>query len=225
MQGIAFTGVMISAIMALEKDITRRLTGLGHINQMPQNWVFDSWIFKAGSRYAKFKTHTRGYHNAELVRCPWNVNGIYYMRESFFPTGDPEKPYIYRQQEPGHDVRWTTSRFMPANAARCWFRVLDVGCDRVQAISEEESRREGADFYRRYMATAGNKMRYPMAVVPESSRGAFGALWNSVHLDKPGESFDCNPFCFDLTLELLRQRPVIGGKPAKDQTNLFEVSN
>ena len=68
--------------------------------------------------------------------------------------GKPELQYCYKADGvdikaeclPGENNRWYPSIHMPKEAARIWLKVTDVRVERLQEITEDGAKEEGANF-------------------------------------------------------------------------------
>ncbi|QCO07307.1 hypothetical protein [Azospirillum argentinense] len=106
---------------------------------------------------------------------------------------------------------WRPSIHMPRWASRITLVVEDVRFQRLQDITEEDARAEGAE----PCANGWWFGRNPILAGSEA-RGAFYCLWNSLH-DKPGERWEDNPKIVALTFTVFRAN--IDVLPAREVVN------
>ena len=86
--------------------------------------------------------------------CPFgNIGDVLWVRETFrpkghsFPIGEHFE-YKATAQADGNptDEPWKPSIFMPKDAARIWLKITDVRVEKLNDISDEDSKKEGIDF-------------------------------------------------------------------------------
>lgn len=131
---------------------------------------------------------------------PFTPGDVLYVRETWAPhpaeTQDPPESTVYRADlgwwgcgeysqnntrnlgklhESYSEPRWRPSIHMPKWAARIRLRVLSVGVERVNAISEEDAAAEGCGGY---APTRGGVEALEEATSP---RAEFAALWDSLY--------------------------------------------
>lgn len=77
--------------------------------------------------------------------------------------------------------RWRSSMFMPREAARIYLRVKEVRCERLQEITEEDAKMEGAPDCRPFECSTGIRPRTINCFIACSYRDGFSLLWNSLN--------------------------------------------
>jgi hypothetical protein len=109
--------------------------------------------------------------------------------------------------------RWKPSIHMPRDYSRITLELTEVRCQRLQEISEEDAKAEGARFFPdiptgRY---GDNGTRWSMLEVPpdtdhclSKARLAFGQAWNGLNAER-GRGWDTNPFVWALTFRRVDQ--------------------
>ncbi len=75
----------------------------------------------------------------------------------------------------------SSSRFMYASLARTWLEILDVKAERIQDISEEDARKEGARIGFRWDSFSGLRFEGLGFHRDERHRAVFHDLWNSIY--------------------------------------------
>jgi len=155
---ILFSAPMVLAILALIKRMTRRTSGLDHVNREPDAWTVvankggGEWLFRRVDS-CTFAT----------ARCPYGVPGdrlwvretfgvctlvdgrklyeglkVYYKSTGASKDGTPAKEF------PEYPVaRWRPSIHMPRWASRITLEVTGVRVERLQEITEEDAVAEG----------------------------------------------------------------------------------
>ncbi len=94
--------------------------------------------------YATFEDFDGGYF--PLVKAPYQVGDILYVRETWSPVNVRPKRYLYRTHCPeaeGLPVKWYPSIHMPKEAARIFLRITGVRVERLQDMKLEDFLQEG----------------------------------------------------------------------------------
>lgn len=95
-----------------------------------------------------------------------------------------------------HNGEWKPSLFMPKEAARIWLKVMDVRVERLQEISEDGAKAEGANFKNGKNVGFEEKMN-------RTAIERFAEIWNSTikksDLDRYG--WDANPWVWVIEFE------------------------
>lgn len=126
------------------------------------------------------------------VRECWAHNTVDYedcatLQE--YEGGDDPSKVVFRstvdKDEPGFPValvKWKPPMFMPRWAARLFLEVKSVRPERVQDITDDDSRREGVTWH--------------TVTAAETYRDGFSKLWDSINGKKIGKSWGDNPWCW-----------------------------
>lgn len=120
---------------------------------------------------------------------------VIYRADGEYPRLHFKEGFPYRERcQPGcvkdhiHPLEawhgWTPSIHMPRWACRLVLEVASVRVERLQEISEEDARAEGADPY---------DWQYDNGEGPESYREAFRCLWDSINASR-GYGWERNPW-------------------------------
>ena len=104
------------------------------------------------------------------------------VRESYIGTDmepllGPKPWYVYRSTEPdsgGGVFKWRPSIFMPHHASRLTLEITDIRVERLQDISEEDAKAEGAGVIPSTMYADEPLDEHPY-------RNGFMALWDSIN--------------------------------------------
>lgn len=196
---ILFNTEMVRAILDGRKTCTRRVL----------KWPYE--VYEVNGMVVKHKGKNT------VLEYPYLPGDILYVRETFAwcPCWDcgmdteqgactdhiyhSEKKeygcYMYRascedNEYPSADT-WHPSMHMPKEAARIWLKITDVHVERLQDITSEQIRKEGAEVEEPYILN-GEEKRY-----------AFANLWNSTikKSDINLYGWDANPFVWVIEFE------------------------
>ena len=142
------------------------------------------------------------------VRETWNKAGlvddsdhVIEGTEKYYYAAGPEKPCFdfWVDPETGeHKDRmpWKPSIHMPKEAARIWLKVTDVRVERLQEITEDGAKEEGANYKNGKNVGLEEKMR-------RTAIERFAEIWNSTikksALDRYG--WNANPFVWVIEFE------------------------
>lgn len=141
--------------------------------------------------------------DAELImtayKAPYEPGDILYVRETWkkAPNG-----YYYYEDWQRNDIddvtKWKPSIHMPKEAARIWLKVTDVRVERLQDITEDGAKAEGAIDNRGFIHSPENE--YDSI---HTAREHFAEIWNSTikkaDLDRYG--WDANPYVWAISFE------------------------
>lgn len=201
-RGILFSAPMVRAILAGTKTQTRRV-----VRFCPPFINHDMW-----KTAYQCEDGNWGWTDADRPiaatkarpgkPCPYGVPGDrMWVRETWAadrcydhlrPSAIPRSVHFYYGG--GIVYNWHKSRsarFMPRRASRILLELTEIRVQRVQEISEEDAKAEGADL------TAG--VTGPMC---GTYRGAFCRLWDSINA-KRGYGWDTNPWVWALSFRRL----------------------
>ena len=157
-RGILMTTVMVEALLRGTKTQTRRGAGLKKVNKSPSKYKFKHLFQLDGIWYACF-TSPDSSEIIEEVKFPYGTIGDgLWVRETFSFRKRQEDwldgEYLYKTDffEKGLEDfkkkgnKWQPSLFMPRAASRFDLEIVDISCERLQDISEEDAIAEGVDF-------------------------------------------------------------------------------
>ncbi len=213
---ILFSGPMVQAILAGVKSQTRRI-----VKPQPQLDQFGSEI--KCERYHPTKINNRtgeAYPGEEVFGfanedsgwvCPYGQPGDrLWVKETFGVHKDcPAKKIseigvgwvCYRADKSGMCPaslveNWKPSIFMPRKLSRITLEITKIRVERVQEISEEDARVEGAPFL-----LAPILDEPPIASIKANGyRVGFSEIWYGINGQK---SWDANPWCWVLEFKKL----------------------
>lgn len=192
---ILFSAPMVRAILDGRKSQTRRV--VKSPVAAPVVRVRPGWVVTVASSRPGI-TVSSDFD----VRCPYGVPGDrLWVRESvaldYFdhsPWLPPEKRHGYRADwtDRAADTvprpKWTPSIHMPRWASRITLEVTGVRVERLQDISEEDSRAEGVEVLADGVVIPGS---VPPKRIELTHRHYFRDLWKSIN---GAESWDANPW-------------------------------
>ena len=142
-----------------------------------------------------------------IKRPPYQPGDILYVRETWSEIKNADgshKKYVYKasDQYPFGESRyiikfnWKPSIHMPKKAARIWLKVTDVRVERLQDITEDGAKEEGANFKNGKNVGLEEKMR-------RTAIERFAEIWNSTikktDIDRYG--WDANPWVWVIEFE------------------------
>lgn len=204
---ILFNTEMVRAILDGRKSCTRRINKDANDYAVPDMDFYDSDKRTYAVHNYSDKEHTDKLSIAERT-CPICPGDILYARETWSEwTGG----YVYKAwDEPFPQagqmsiMKWHPSIHMPKEAARIWLKVTDVRVERLQDITEDGAKAEGAKQCYEQINTIENK---PVTYLAEDCKGyyvlGFKSVWNSTikksDLDRYG--WDANPFVWVIEFE------------------------
>lgn len=190
---ILFNTEMVQALLAGRKTCTRRVI------KLPDNMTGRP-VGKAGD-----SSNPLGFfYIGGIKRPPYQPGDILYVRETW-GKGYEEGTYIYKADDKLADLPtfknstkliYHPSIHMPKYAARIWLKVTDVRVERLQEITEDGAKEEGANCKNGKNVGLEEKMR-------RTAIERFAEIWNSTikksALDRYG--WDANPFVWVIEFE------------------------
>ena len=218
---ILFSGPLVRAILDGRKTVTRRPCKSSVVETADGHVVSPG---PKGTRLVSSLPTPEEQHREMLSRCPYGEPGDrLWVRETHAVVGDPptvayradldasalaDEAEVRRIVGPGW-TRWTPSIHMPRWASRLTLRVTDVRVERLQDITEDDARLEGA---RRFPDLPGPdpygsaprwSMRSPSTTEEclGSARMAFANAWGKAY--GPG-SWAANGWVWRVAFEVVR---------------------
>lgn len=191
---ILFNAPMVRAILAGDKNQTRRVNGLEYFSRSendPEGW----WCARVtdGQAYMVYKQSP----HERAVRCPYGQPGDrLWVRETWQHANHPFGPYqdhtpvFYRADyldDPhgpdgelspeGKYREWRPSIHMPRSACRLVLEIIRVRVERLQAICRGDAMAEGCPF--------------PNMAQGDDPRQWYAELWDSIN---GPAAWDANPW-------------------------------
>lgn len=185
---ILFNTEMVRAILDRRKTCTRRVI------KLPEN-MDGIPVGKGGD-----SSNPLGFMYPGCIKRPqYQPGDILYVRETWkkAPNG-----YYYYEDWKRNDIadvtKWKPSIRMPKEAARIWLKVTDVRVERLQDITEEGAKKEGAIDNRGFIHSPNNE--YDNV---HTAREHFVKIWNNTikksNLDRYG--WDASPWVWVIEFE------------------------
>lgn len=207
---ILFNSEMVRAILDGRKSCTRRICKDGNEYTVPDmNFYNADRRTYAVHNYAD-KEHTDKLSTAERT-CPICPGDILYIRETWSPVFIRPRRYLYKvecKDVENLPIKWHQSSHMPKEAARIWLKVTGVRMERLQDVTEDGAKAEGAIDNRGFIHSPENE--YDRIY---TAREHFIKIWNSTikksDLDRYG--WDANPYVFVIEFERCEKPEGISG--------------
>lgn len=194
---ILFNTEMVRAILDGRKTCTRRIVKDG----IPDGAMWRYKAFTPKGYITCRGVYADGYGEG-FYKLPYEPGDILYVRETWCGLPVNEAGHfrghpIYYYKADG-DLRpegwrgaWRPSIHMPKEAARIWLKVTDVRVERLQDITEDGAKAEGANWKNGQNVGWEEKMK-------RTATERFAEIWNSTikksDLDRYG--WDANPYVF-----------------------------
>jgi len=187
MKGIIFSASMVQAILDGRKSMTRRVIK-GIFPEEKHDLDYPPHKHDEGDFAYHFQTDADDYVEHRL-KPRYQTGDILWVRETW---ADESGYFLYRADDTSevitdyNAIKWRPSIFMPREAARIFLKVTEVRVERVQDITNDDAREEGA-------LTTGlvnTIIRNTDGGIP---RTQFHILWDSINA-KRGYGWDTNPW-------------------------------
>lgn len=191
---ILFNTEMVRAILDGRKTCTRRIVKDG----IPDDAMWGYTAFTPKGYITCRGVYADGYGEG-FYKLPHKPGDIMYVRETWC-KGYEDGTYIYRADDKLADLPTfkESSRMiynppinMPKEAARIWLKVTDVRVERLQDITEDGAKEEGANWKNGKNVGWEEKMK-------RTATERFAEIWNSTikksDLDRYG--WAANPYVF-----------------------------
>lgn len=231
---ILYSTPMVQGVLDNRKDRTRRTKGLELINDRPNEFIrLDGYhqddiprpARKYDDRFYYAFTGKRSNMVTTVVHCPYGkpgdilwvrektcyvhlehahdlLEGFREKRQTIYGTDMHEDWMKYAKEKYGY--KWKPSLFMPKSDCRIFLKVKSVRVERLQDISEEDSKAEGVldMFYGKDIA--GNAYfnyidkKGGWDSVADDAKHSFQTLWQSINGE---QSWDDNPWVWVIEFE------------------------
>lgn len=224
---ILFSGPMVRALLAGTKTQTRRAVGLPTIELMPIGngtlWhvhnrgggvvnVLTENIGKVAADYYRIQPGDRLYVRERWVPLApggdmapiadatysMTVDGAHQHRDGRYREGLGEGQYAAGAFD---RFKWRPGIHMPKWASRITLHVTEVRVQRLQEISEEDARAEGARLHAAANELSNGGWTHDEWYVFETAKLSYTNLWNAIN--GPG-SWEANPWVAATTFEVER---------------------
>lgn len=203
---IIFGGESVRAILAGLKTQTRRV-----VKPQPER-VGDGWLY-AGDFYGSddsLLSHL--FHDVYGGDKGMLYGGVYgdgtsdrlWVREvwTWYAFRNQPKRVVYRADEELHGAKWRSPIFLPRDLSRLTLELTEVRVERLQSISEEDAKAEGAPMMarvHRFDPVFGTSIG-PRVHPTGSHKYGFAVGWDRLNA-KRGYSWESNPFVWVLSFK------------------------
>jgi len=205
---ILFSGEMVRAILAGNKTHTRRVMKPQPLFVKQRScigiWTWKGYEWKYGERIhdeiltAMIKNYGPYIQGDRLwLRETWLPHDAKRIEDKvvFLPSGPSGEKFVYKADDPDYDYGpfskgWRPSIHMPRAASRITLEVDCVRVERVNDITEDDAKAEGAERQKITPTMLG------------THRDGFVELWNSINA-KRGYGWDDNPWTWVVEFKLL----------------------
>ena len=191
---IIFSGPMVKAVLAGRKTQTRRIVKGKWISLVEQvlmvngKRVFDTLEYDLTTPYGILDDRLWVKETFRISESSCNdyspsKDDVHYRADDDECGGGPWKPAIY----------------MHRHLSRLTLEIIDVRVQRLQEITEEDVKAEGAMFHNG--GEIGHSgWRHDFKDVHSNARSSFGRLWNSIHGE---DAWNENPWVWAITFKKL----------------------
>lgn len=208
---ITFSTDMVQAILDGRKSCTRRIVKIQPDGKhtFPLGFVTDSTEKKEVGCFG-FGINEYG-GSIQYAKSQYQPGDILYVRETWYKGAER---YMYRADYSDTErfyrggeeieIKWHPSIHMPKAAARIWLRVTNVKVERLQEITEDGAKSEGAIDSRGFIFSPDNEYNRM-----HTARENFAEIWNGTlkksDLDRYG--WDANPWVWVIEFDR-HEKPV-----------------
>ena len=192
-KSILFNTEMVRAILDGRKTCTRRIV---------KGFIPDDAIWGYTMFTPKGCISCRGVYADEygekFFRLPYRQGDTLYIRETWCKGSwmNEKERYYYKADDNDFLCTWRPSIHMPKEAARIWLKVTDVRVERLQDITEDGAKAEGANWKNGKNVDWEEKMN-------RTAIERFAEIWNSTikksDLDRYG--WNANPWVWVIEFE------------------------
>ena len=187
---ILFNTEMVRAILDGRKTCTRRLPR----KQIEEKYIeYDEWVQAVavpGCTYLREKEFYTQYP-------PYQPGDLMYVRETFIQAA--AHTFWYKADDKSwmsEGLHWKPAIHMPKEAARIWLKVTDVRVERLQDITDDGAKDEGANWKNGQNVGWEEKMK-------RTATERFAEIWDSTikksDLDRYG--WRANPYVWVIQFE------------------------
>lgn len=197
---ILFNTEMVRAILDGRKTCTRRV-----VRYKYSNTEMKIKKDKYGARLIEIQKdeNSDGSTYQKLLpfvekEAPYQPGDILYVRETWCKGsyGNEKEKYYYKADDNNFFCTWHPSIHMPKEAARIWLKVMNVRVERLQDITDDGAKAEGANWKNGKNVGWEEKMR-------RTAVERFAEIWNSTikksDLDRYG--WNANPYVWVIEFE------------------------
>lgn len=199
---ILFSGNMVRAILDGNKTQTRRIVKEKEIrNRFPMYIKNNIWAWGT-----KPCDGTQACWSHDTFKCPYGTEGDrLWVRETWSYLDSEKTEFIYRADdnrwiEDLHSAGspWKPSIHMPREASRITLEIKNIRVERLQDISEEDSKAEGIEWIINSENAWGWRDYATRNSITYVCTESFKSLWESIH---GSESLKQNPWVWVIEFE------------------------
>lgn len=208
---------MVQAIEKNQKRQTRRI-----IKPQPY-YIENGWQWDGNRQKAKKATGSITVCGKDVkpetdeffpASAKYKIGDILWVRETFLDISELKDSPLFHAHDKGDFVfkadnefigchNWKPSIYMPKDAARYFLKVTNVRCERLQDISEEDSKKEGTTKGRFLLGPNMIKKQFQLEhSVHGSHYEGFKYIW---HVINGAESWKANPWVFVYDFEKIEK--------------------
>lgn len=190
---ILFNTEMVRAILDGKKTCTRRIVK----GAIPDDAMWGYTMFTPKGCISCRGVYADEY-GEKFFRLPYQQGDILYVRETWckgFWMNEKER-YYYKADDNDFHCVWHPSIHMPKEAARIWLKVKDVRVERLQDITEDGAKAEGANWKNGKNVGWEEKMN-------RTAIERFAEIWNSTikKSDRDRYGWNANPWVWVIEFE------------------------
>lgn len=140
---ILFNTEMVQAILDGRKTCTRRIVK----GAIPDDAMWGYTMFTPKGCISCRGVYADGYGEG-FYKLPYQPGDILYVRETWCKGSwmNEKERYYYKADDNDFHCVWHPSIHMPKEAARIWLKVTDVRVERLQDITDDGAKAEGANW-------------------------------------------------------------------------------
>lgn len=229
MKPILFNTEMVRAILEGLKTVTRRVVKLKYSNTHLEMFTnkYGTRLIEKQNEEPGVTTirNPDGTTTHTLLACierepPYRPGDILYVRETWCDPSGTGWPVLYKADMPMHwdaddtetgiavdlkstDYKWRPSIHMPREAARIFLRVESVRVERLQNITDEQAKKEGAEGW--LVASTRDWDKNPDYIL------SFRYIWNNTvkKAYRALYGWDANPWVWVIEFERISREEAI----------------
>lgn len=190
---ILFNTEMVRAILDGKKTCTRRIVK----GAIPDDAMWGYTMFTPKGCISCRGVYADGYGEG-FYKLPYQPGDILYVRETWCKGSwmNEKERYYYKADDNDFHCVWHPSIHMPKEAARIWLKVKDVRVERLQDITEDGAKAEGANWKNGKNVGWEEKMN-------RTAIERFAEIWNSTikKSDRDRYGWNANPWVWVIEFE------------------------
>jgi hypothetical protein len=206
MRGILMIEALYHQVIAGNKTMTRRSSGLELVNENPDEWEYYGWWNIEISPFVIFRD--KQHIHPKKCRPRYKVGEVLYLKE---PTRDinglgdvdyTQYAYSTNVAERRTGNKWSNKLFMPACDARAFVKITGIKCERLLDISDNDCIAEGISYYKTEGWKNYDKKQNPNILSFVAPKNSFLSLYRFANKINPKIGTG-NPWVWAYTFEYL----------------------